>query len=71
MEMDTTMNAVVEAVVGAVMHKVREVHTVDVDVDVASNTEGGDTATRTGTTLIPAQSMKIPQTTKLQQHSQK
>ena len=79
MELDTTTDAVVDVIVNAAMVE----HTLDVDVevdvdvnvnvdaDVASNAESGNTTTRTGTTHIPAQSVKLSsQITKLQQHLQ-
>ena len=69
MALDTTMNVVVDVVVDPVV----EEHTLDVDVnaDVASNTEAGNTVTYTGTVHIPAQKVKLPaQSTRLQQHLQ-
>ena len=67
MELDTTIDAVVDVVGDAVV----EEHTlaVDVDTDVTSNAEGINTAKRTGTAPIPVQSVKLPaQSTKMQQH---
>ena len=68
-ELYNTMDAVVDVVVDAAVEE--HILIVDVDTDIASNTEGLNNDPRMRTVPIPAQSVKIPaQSTKLQQHLQ-